>query len=333
MGKKIEVITAKGSYYEVGFSVGEKTRDKILELIDSFDQIKLNDKKNLERFEMFLSNIKKYPNVVQQLKGMADGSGASFEDLAKLNTVELNKKIPENCSAFIVKKKEGYIIGHNEDARSYNNIYLLKAEYPDIKIISMCYYGGLPGLSANLNSYGLFMSLYSSSSNDSKMGTPKRVVANMLLSCKNFDDAVELLRNTERALGQSFIFAQGSDVWVVESSATDLFIQKIEGSFYHCNNYLFKPMKKYEDRKFGTSTFKRSSEALRVYKELKTLEDIKRELSSHINEQDSICRHGTSPGKNKTLGSFFYDSDKNKIWVGFGPTCQAQLIEVEQNWN
>jgi len=328
--KKIKIIEAEGTHYEIGHKIGSETKKEILALIEKIKRVTSKNPQLEENYAKYLVHVQKYPFIIDELKGMADGAGVDFDIIAKMNLPELDKDLEDdNCSTFVVKNKG--IIGHNEDGRHYDDMFLLKAVFPTGgKVMSLCYYGWLPGSAVNANAHGLIMVCNALTANDVQIGEPKRIIARRLIECKDSAQAIELITNTKRAQGQNFIFADRTGIVDVETSATDMHVTEINDNFFHCNNYLSDEMKKYEAKKQSAGSFMRSGEASKVCASLSSIEDMKEALSSHTNRPSCLCSHGAEENdENKTLGSIYVDLTAKKVWVGYGFTCRTELMEIK----
>ncbi|MBT4483285.1 MAG: hypothetical protein HOC71_06370 [Candidatus Latescibacteria bacterium] len=326
---KIKVINAEGSYYEIGHTIGRKTRLQIQQILHSksYDE---NQSVIDNEYNDFLKYIEPYPFIVDELRGMADGSGTDFESIVRLNIVELDRErnIQFDCSSFIIKKDNTDILAHSEDGLEGDDIFLLRATYPSgTEILSFCYYGSLVGISASLNSHGFIMSCNLVLSNDNQPGEPKRVFSRRLVECKTIDEALDIVKTARRCQGQHYIFKQFDRTVGVEASATRVQSREIAHNYYHCNNYIFPEMKKYEaDAGYVKKLNIRTLEAEGNYQSLSDLKGVKEVLSSHKNHPNCFCTHGSEKGNySKTLGSIYFDCIKKQIWIGYGPTCRIEL--------
>ncbi len=294
-----------------------------------------DDIESEKKFLEYLPFIQKYPPIRDELQGMADGAGLDFTTMARLNIVELNKShtMDRQCSTFYVHNNTQHAVGHNEDGRDNDDIFLLKAKYPSgTEIFSFCYFSRLPGFSANITSHGLIMLCNALTSNDNKTGVPKIILARLMLECRTLDDIVNILDENDRAQGQHFFIIINNKVVGIEVSAGNYQIREITGNYYHCNNYLFSEMSGYEAGDVGCKNYLRSAEGKSIYQSLRDIKDIKQTLCSHLNQPFSFCSHGSTPvGGNLTLGSFLIDLNDKNIQIGYGVTCKAHWQKFPLN--
>ncbi len=328
--KEIRVVEAKGSHYEIGFIIGKETAKQINRILKDTRYIHDTGPKSAKMYREYMAYVNQYPDIVDELQGMADGARTDFEKIAKLNIVELNREVPhvDRCSSFIVKNEKEFIIAHNEDGVEGDDIFLLRAVYPSaVETFSFCYYGSLPGFSINLNSSGLITICNALDANDKQVGEPKKIFARRLVECRSIEEALEIIGTSRRAQGQNFTFYQAGKIAGVETSATDFCVRKVSGNYYHCNNYIFPEMKKYDAR--AGKGYLRTKEGEEAYRSLTDLGNIRKLLSSHENRPYCFCAHGEEEGDElKTLGSVYFDCIRKKIRIAYGYACRSELREV-----
>jgi len=329
---RILEINASGSYYNIGFITGRHTKQEIHQLLEKYEAGQPKDSQQGKLFDEYMAYVEPYAFITDELKGMADGAGVEFEQIARLNMVELNlhQSRIDDCSTFIIKNETTHLLAHNEDSIEGHDIFLLRARYPSgTEILSFCYYGSLVGFSANINSHGLIILCNALHANDKQLGEPKRVFARRLVECHDIDDALEIIKTSTRAQGQNFTFVQHDRIVGVETSATAFSVREISGNEFHCNTYRYPDMIGYEDADRAAGGWHRNQEGQNDFISLQDFHSLKAILSSHKNRPYAFCAHGDQEGdKLKTLGSIFFDCRKKEIWAGYGFTCCADLEKI-----
>lgn len=344
---KLKIINVSGSNYEIGFRIGSQTKKEISRLVQITPRVNSKDKKLKSAYDKYLSLINTYPDIMAEFRGIAEGANVNLHQIIKLNLPELNIFLNDSnpkilreahelhCSTLIIKNNNHTIIGHNEDGGYDDDIFILIAKYPSgINVVSICYFGSIPGFAANLNSRGLIFVSNGLTSKSKNIAMPKRVLSRMIIECKTIKEAIDLIIKTKRGAGQNFILAQGENIFDVETSSEKGYIKEIKNNFYHCNNFLFDEMLCYEGREKTSGTYVRSHELKKTYKKIKDLEHMKVILSSHKNRPKCLCAHGEKTNdENKTLGSIFFDLKNKKVFLGKGFTCQTHLNELNIKFN
>ena len=124
-------IFAHGNHFSVGQQVGYFTRENIkfrlkhAEAIQDVIQWVESTTEGYQAYQAMLNTANNtFPEYVDELQGMAYGSGISFQTLFVLNVrselgvfmknVSNFEKI-EHCSDYLLHTEYGIVIGHNED--------------------------------------------------------------------------------------------------------------------------------------------------------------------------------------------------------------------------
>ena len=326
--KRIRVIQAEGSSYEIGLEIGKQTKKEIAKLLSKTERVSTDKKEITDAYKGYLEHLRKFPAIIDELNGIADGAGVSFDSIARLNITELERhKRDDACSTVIVMADDKFIVGHNEDGNLNDDVYILRVKFPDgTRMVSLNYYGSLMGIAVNINSHGLIMLCNALKPSDAGIGLPKRAVDRLLAGCKSINGCINLLEKLPRASGQNFVLINGDEAVSVETSAKKTSVNKIKKNYYHCNNYLEQNLKHLEALDRGAGSFKRSGVAARMVSSLGSLDDIRELLSSHENQPMSICVHEYRDMK--TLASVFIDLNNKSVLVGHGNPCMSVLEEL-----
>ena len=331
-------LEIKGTHYEVGRAIGEMFRGKIQETIE-------DRKKTIPHYSLYLKKCERYaaltkqifPQLMDELQGMADGAQIPFMDLFFHNCPEVYDKElliewdremaeteEEHCTIAVSFNEKGAIIGHNEDwgIESLDELYILKATIGDTTFLGLDYASWLVGTSATMNNWGLVQcinELYQETS----VGIPKAFVARAILECKTLDEAFNVIVNTKRASGYNHLLVQGDHVWDIEIAGRDIDIQKNEHKPYaHTNHCISKHMQEYQlfAKKNSIARFERATELL---KPAMSFEDMKSLLSDTKNKKYPICR------ENVTIGSVIIEPKTFTMHVCYGMPSTGTFIPYE----
>ena len=179
--KRIPLHRVAGNHYECGYAIGRLTKSSIEQRIEN-DQAYLSSLFTFVQtgcgqklHEDFLDVTRsQYPWYLDELRGLADGSGISFEKILVLNflnetrtayRLELerieNETGEKGCTTVLINRREKdlFSILHNEDhaVALYETAYLIHADIqsssyddgqrqsPQEKFLAYCYAGGIAG--------------------------------------------------------------------------------------------------------------------------------------------------------------------------------------------
>jgi len=333
---KLRMITVSGDHYTAGYKIGQKTAPEIRRILElSGEQVKKQDPSLRKKYSaMFLNLVKDAaPDILDELRGVADGAGANFDELFMFNLKELEtlakQRLPEseNCTTIIKPKEDRVLVGHNEDGDHNNDLFLLKAKIGDNpRFLALCYHGWLPGAAAAVNSAGLFQTINNIFSTDVRVGLPLLFHARTALGAKGIEEAEEVITARKRARGENFIFYKGNTCRNIETSATRHKTRDVTVPYVHTNHYIEKDMLPMQLKipPEKASTLQRSARAQKLVREQDDidLDTIKRILADHANEPRSICLHRFL--HLRTLGSVLFDTSKKELHISRGLPCKAR---------
>ncbi|CAL8102215.1 unnamed protein product [Orchesella dallaii] len=229
--ESLPVLHCRGSYYDVGFSIGKTFRGIIQDSLAEnqfYNEVVLKAG-STPAGKILVQNcldvcMAKYPNYVSEIRGTADGAQISFDELFMLNMDSILSTIDEvrnhnevskvggtGCTTIICNKND-VILGHTEDALAEikNHIYIVSAEIVDEegelleKFTTLCYPGVLMGYTMGYNSNGMIYSVNTIFPTVHTSGTPRSFVARALLSTSNLDELVRLLEDEGNGVADGF---------------------------------------------------------------------------------------------------------------------------------
>lgn len=241
MLKRFEV---SGTEYECGHQVGTAMRRAIRACLKELITDRVFSRHTKALRAVHAAILKKHPNLIEQLRGMADGAGVDYWRLLLLNAPEI-RKMKHGCTDIMEVTSERTAITHNEDtggAASYiRDCALVTFKLKGLTFTSFVYPGELPGNSYNWNSHGIFFSVnYLRPLNNqfSASRIPRYFTACALNEAKDIDDALRILRASHCASGFHYNLGQGTRLLSVEQWEDELSVQKINGQYVHTNHYI-----------------------------------------------------------------------------------------------
>src|SRR5688500_7338560 len=154
---------------------------------------------------------------------------------------------PDGCTSIVSRGAGTVIVGHTEDSspEAVDGIYLVDATVEEdgeevARFLALNYANTLPGCAAAINRHGLMVLIDALPDPDRRVGASRHVVSRALLDASSIDEAIHVLRETERGGGWNYLFVQGDRFANAETTATRVAITTSdeEGAYAHANHYL-----------------------------------------------------------------------------------------------
>lgn len=342
------LIEISGTHREMGRQIGEAARNQIQHSIENahmlidaayntleltWDGAKIQARKYLPFAE------ERYPQYVDELRGIAEGANISFDDVMVLNAMEAvttDALHLTRCTSMAVNEErtaDGHVLAaHNEDwiPEDESDVLIISAR-PDKEppFLAMTYGGLLPNV--GFNAYGIAQLIDSVYPNDSRIGIPRLVVARAVLSSKRISGAIGRTLVQHRAAGYNHLLVHESgEMYSIEVSARKFeILYAHDGYMVHTNHYLDPQMKQVEKdpeellssrvRYFRASRLLRQTEKHNI----KSLQAIQKD---HVNIPNSICNHnvtGADPlDREKTINALVIDLTSREMHIAWGNPCQ-----------
>ena len=166
--RSLEIINIYGPHRQMGQQIGEAFPDKLAHSIenarkllsDAYDDIQLNwDGAQIQARKYIPFAEERYPQYVEEMRGMAEGSNLSFDDIAVVNAIEAvttDALHLTKCTSMAVNQERtanGHVlIAHNEDwiPEDEPDVYLIHAKPEDEPaFLAMTYGALLPNIGFN----------------------------------------------------------------------------------------------------------------------------------------------------------------------------------------
>ena len=362
---RVPLLQLKSSPYERGLQHGTQLKSQIAEVYGKWkNNIRRSGFSNPDSLlKTFLAAtdfepaIKKYtPSILEELKGIADGSGQSYDDVFAFQLVDefwvyLDKQFNEtqhHCSGLGVSATTGKpaYIAQNMDLENYMHGYQVLFHIPASEREPEQYILSCAGLVAlgGLNGAGIGVCLNTlmelQASTD---GLPVAFIVRGLLSKKKGKDALAFLKTVKHASGQNYILGTGDSVYNFEASANKV-VRYIPAQgpsiVYHTNHALVnddvKPWhkKSFDQRLTGTrndnSVIRLASvtKRLQVDPAVVTTDHIKNILRAKDNDRNPVCRTFREGGGGFTFSSIIYTlGGKRSVQLTYGSPDQSEYVE------
>ncbi len=344
--KRFDYLEVKGSYRRIGLQTGMFFEKHIKEIIrrrkDWHRQLvyQLNSKKGKHLSGEMLRLTKKYfPHILEEIEGIAEGAGISFEYFwamtIKSELSLLNEEETPGCSTIFVNDGDKMWLFHNEDGGApYRDImYTLRVVPPSgVEYISMVYPGIITGNGPSMNSSGIIQTTNYIGSNESTVGLPRYVIGRAILEAKSMNEAIQIATISPRAYPYHHNLASVSEqkYFSLETVPEAHDAGQPEGIYFRTNHLILDKTKSYahEDQKYrNSSSMSRYSVIKEALEDFDTRnikpEDFLAILSSHKNAPYSPCRHPKDDVQGLTLGTAFFDIKAGLFRLYKGNPCQA----------
>lgn len=334
--RKLKTVSFSGSGYELGIQHGTELKKEIGEIIEAW---KKNTSSSLGKdanvvlkdfleYAGFEKTIQKWtPELYEEVKGIAVGSGQEFNDIMVLNLLDefwvyMNNIQNHHCSGMGVPSVNGSTsyIAQNMDIENYTDGYQIVIRLkrtntrPEQLILTH------PGLIAlnGMNETGIgacmntLMQLKSSSS-----GLPVAFIVRRIINSIDKSDLLDFIQTVPHASGQNYIIGIKGEVYDFEASAHKVVRfdpNNSNGTVYHTNHPIVNDDIKtwyeeynpnLEEKPVGSNSFIRLASVENRISKKPTINDylIKETLRSKDDLNNPVCRTINSGGGGFTFAS------------------------------
>lgn len=346
--KDYKTIEVSGSYYDIGYQSGKKFRKNfhyILEhkkaWITKLIEITESQKGKAFRDELLAETKTYFPQYVDEIRGMSEGSGIDFNLMFSMSMKsELSAFEKENpgCSTVFYKDTQNSWLFHNEDgdATYYDQMYVLRATPPSgVSFTTLVYPGFIPGVGPSMNSEGIILTSNFIGCNKPMIGIPRYFLGRAILEAKNMEEALQIAQFERRAFPWHHNLASISDdkyvsIETLPDGTVD--IREIDkGVYLHTNHTTGENTRDYEHQDLdykNSSSISRMEVLTRLsaeYKEKKidNPKIILDWMSSHEQAPYSPCRHPDGKITGQTLATAHFDIKKGIFRLYKGNPCIA----------
>ncbi len=346
--KKLPLIQVSGTHYEMGCQIGEACREQVRHSIenarkllnDAFDHLQLTwEGAQIQSHKDFPFAEERYPQYVDELRGIAKGAGVPFDDVAVVNGMEavtMDALHLTKCTSMAVSQERtgngSVLVAHNEDwlPEDEPDVFMIYARPNDEPpFLAMTYGALLPNI--GLNAYGIAQCCDSVYPGDSRIGIPRVVVSRAVLAARTPGEAIRHTLVRHRAAGYNHLIAHESgEMYNVEVSSRRFALLPPEnGVIVHSNHYLDPQMQAIEtDPDELIATRVRYQRALRLLKQtpLHSIHSLQAIQRDHLNHPDSICNHANDAenplDREKTITAMLIDLTNRQIQAAWGNPCE-----------
>lgn len=353
----LRIIETRGTHYEVGHQIGVAARDSLCAM-HAETRADYGKRWNslLRASAPFLAATQKHlPNVVEELRGCADGAGIPFDDLFLMSVEELlyeevrggtsprpspskgegERERSKGCSDLAAAPpatRDGHVwLAHNNDLGASSMPHLFVTRFcvngePEILAVTV---GGL-FISIGMNNAGICLTGNQLNANDSRVGVPRLLIVRDILAQTNLDNALASALLPERASSYNNIISSSDERIVnAEGSATSVALSwsfEHGGALAHTNHYLDENMLPFEadaqNIAMSASRCARAFDYARKYRGQIDFDVCARFVRDHVYAPWSVCKHA---GQSVTVFSALIDLTEQKMWLTRGNPCQSDF--------
>jgi isopenicillin-N N-acyltransferase-like protein len=351
------LVEISGSHRDMGRQIGEACRGKVEHSVEnarvliaqSYDQLGLTwDSAQIQARKYLPFAEERYPQFVEEMRGIAEGAHVSFDEIVTLNTMEAvttDALHLTRCTSMAVNEErtaDGHVLAaHNEDwvPEDEDDVYVISARpTEEPPFLAMTYGGLLPNV--GFNAYGIAQLIDSVYPSDSRIGIPRLVVSRAILSARRISGAIGRALVPHRAAGYNHLLVHESgEIYSIEVSARRFeILHGTDGYMVHTNHYLAQTMKEIEnDPEELISSRVRYFRAQRLLRrnQAHTVGSLQTIQKDHVNIPNSICNHNIEGidllDREKTICALVIDLTAREMHIAWGNPCQNDYYTYRLN--
>ena len=347
MGKNLFTMELSGEPYDRGHKYGEACKNLIARMIEEqfyqeFSGRLTKDQmlKHARKYEPFIQNYS--PEIAEELKGMADGSGRSYDEIVMVNALEeLGAFESSRCTTFAATGKATRD-GVTYAGQSWDG---MESEWWDGEIgllFKVRRKNGPDALNytnpgiltcAGLNSKGISINWNTVPRLEMTTGVPTYIIVAEILRQKTLGDALDAVLRADRAGCFNFVITDDTELYAIEATPNDVDVLYSGEYMGHANHFVSDKFRLRQNVEYSSSIV-RHNRMNRLLKEnfgeidLQTCMSIFRD---HVNYPSSICCHPVDDPDPKqrwlTIGSWISIPSKREFWIAHGSPCENEFTK------
>ena len=270
--ESLPVVHCRGTHYEVGYCIGhtfsKRINDWFADPISPMEHFRRfrDDPLGGKCIARYLETAEKcFPEYVREMRGIADGSGAAYEDIALQNLLteiyfahsditdrigntppsgKMQKELA-GCTSIYVNRNGARLLAHNEDGGDGSERYNFLAQVKIVdesdrslvkeNFITFMYPGMIPGFAYNVaGDYVITVNTLVPKAH-CHTGVPTSFVIRKMLACKSMEEMVEAVKCKPYGCAYGFNLniasVKGSDMLSLEvcpgENGTEIYLHKV----------------------------------------------------------------------------------------------------------
>lgn len=351
MNGSLEYLFVEGSYFEMGYQIGEGRQESLKRVIERYRRLLQHNRVDWEKLKAESLKYQAFtrehlPQYWEEIEGMAQGSGVDLVDIFLLNCFqEVLDERRLGCTSLALNQgataDNSVLLAHNEDwlPGDAEEVYVLHAKpAKDPEYLCLTYVGFVH---QGFNSAGIGSVGNAVSPKDIRPGIPRLFAYRDILSKTSLAEAMKAAIPRSRAAGNNHLIANDSgEIYDLEVSATkyDTLYSK-DGILLHTNHYLSSKMQQVEEEGPYFNSILRYNRLRHLLMERMgriTIDDLKEILADHVNWPNSICSHAEKIEEEKfqysTIASVIIDLTHRTLYACKGPPCKGGFKEFRLNF-
>lgn len=365
------VYKLRGTPRQRGRAHGEAARDLIRALVEehfaflefssgSIVGVSFPRAQILQVSDQYLPACERFaPDLVQEVQGIAEGSGVPFNEIFSLNTfIDLADMVrPETAHNYFAHatngctsygamppatRDGGIYLGQTFDTKAVFEPYVCALNIEDAFELPrtsavVASFTGMVGC-AGINAYGVGVVINHLHTYDARPGVPFTFAVRKMLQATTADDAIESLSHSEPASGIHYLVGDPNTLRAAETSATQFeTLTPRDGFLSHANHCATDALQAIETTPsvYSLCRGNRATEMLTAHAgsiDANTLVEIS---SDHIGADDTICSHAELDAPRlrqyKTDFAVILDTKHRTMNLFVGSPCEMKtlLLKVE----
>ncbi|WP_245415747.1 C45 family autoproteolytic acyltransferase/hydolase [Alteribacter populi] len=343
ISKENTILNLSGSSYDIGLKHGEKAKKQVHNSLQTYERMfkefaGTSWNQAREKALLHVKEIEKYnPNYIDEMDGLANGAGVTFEDILTLNArseiVLINTT--DGCTSFalINPRKMDTWLAQNWDwkGNQVDSLIHLHIKQNDLPSIQMITEAGIIG-KIGCNDKGVGVCLNALVTDTWQPKVPIHLGLRAVLESNSMEEAISRVKGNQMASSAHFLIASKSEeILSIEVSPVHTAKRKTNnGLLTHTNHICDEEMKRKVEEEALPDSFERFAKVTNLLEKLNDKEvkkeNLFRVLCNHDSYPNSICRHNSSVqiGREKmeTVFSIVMNlSDNELTWIR-GKPCE-----------
>ena len=354
--RTLRKIVISGDPFSRGTQYGIKAQDLIEKSISlyksSFTELSGVDwDRALDFSKTFTRRIKDYDeSMIDELKGIAEGSGRTFEEIMVVNIrteILFGLKQPSSgctslCALPDITAEKNTILAQNWDYKPWamhNNLLLQVNQKDAPDILTLVEAGQFARMGMNSMGHGICNNYIQCEADGKTMeteGIPTTFIRRKALSQERYSDVIGTIIHTPRSFSANYLVAtsegDGDSIDIEATPERVYFLYPADGMLTHANHFKGATPGDFGVIRAGLENSiyrdRRVESILRQKTAALTIENAMEALRDHFGYPDSVCRH---PDKAKpvheqwrTNNSIIMDLKSLVLWASGGPPCQYE---------